>query len=86
MGGVREMFGGMAIGRTVATANMTTGQAETKMHPRRSHLQAFFTACRVSRHRLKIAHVWTAHGSPLRMTQDLWQHNRNPRVGESPQR
>ena len=33
MGRAFEMFGGMAIGRTVATADMTTGQAETEMHP-----------------------------------------------------
>src|SRR5580765_2395566 len=44
MGRVREMFRGMAIGRAVATADMTTGQAETEMHPGRSKLQAFFTS------------------------------------------
>ena len=33
MGRVREMFRGMAMERTVATADMTTGQAETEMNP-----------------------------------------------------
>ena len=45
MGRVGEMFRGMTIGRAVATADMTTGQAETEMNPGRSDFQAFFTAC-----------------------------------------
>jgi hypothetical protein len=64
MGRVLEMFRGMSIGRAVATADMTTGQAETEMHPGRSNVQAFFTTDRASRHRLNSSHVWTGHASP----------------------
>jgi hypothetical protein len=64
MGRVREMFRGMAIGRAVATADMATGQAETKMNPGRSTFQAFFTACSASSYGLNISYVWTGHESP----------------------
>jgi hypothetical protein len=52
-----EMFGGMAIGRAVATADVAAGQAETQMHPRRSTLQAFLTSRRAGRHGLNSRHV-----------------------------
>jgi len=64
MGRAFEMFGGMAIGRTVATADMTTGQAETEMHPGRSTVQTFFTTSRASRHGLNRRYVWAGHESP----------------------
>src|SRR6185503_18528358 len=57
MGRVREMFCGMAMRRAVATADVTAGQAETEMYPRRSHLQAFFTSERASGNRLKSGHM-----------------------------
>src|SRR4029078_2651379 len=64
MGRAFEMFGGMAIGRTVATADMTTGQAETERHTERSTVQTFLTTSRASRHGLNRRHVWTGHESP----------------------
>src|SRR6185436_8549802 len=48
MGRVREMFCGMMIERAVTTTDMTTGQTKTKMHPKRSKLQAFFTSLSAS--------------------------------------
>ena len=64
MGRAREMFRGMLIGRAVTTADMTTGQTETKMHPGRPGFEAFFTALGVSSHGMKIGRVRTGHKSP----------------------
>jgi hypothetical protein len=64
VGGVFEVFGGMAIGRAVATADMTTAEAETQMNPGGSDFQAFFAALSMSSHRLDSSHMWTGHESP----------------------
>src|SRR5262245_11555623 len=81
MGRVFEMFGGMAIGRAVATADMTTSQAETEMHPGRSKMQAFFTTYRASSHRLNSSHVWTGHESPPgHLQRTLARSNRDTQV------
>jgi len=64
MGRVLIMFRGMAVGRAVATANVTTGETETKMHPGRPGLQAFFTTLRAGRHGLNSLHMGTGHESP----------------------
>ena len=63
---LREMFRGMSIGRAVATADMTTGQTETEMHPGRSRFEAFLTALGASGHGMKIGRVRTGHISPPR--------------------
>ena len=57
MGRVFEMFGGMATGRAVATADMAASQAEPQLHPRRSTLQALLTACRVGSYGLNSLYV-----------------------------
>ena len=64
MGCVLKMFRGMAIGRAVATTDMTTGQAETEMNPGRFTFQAFFTALCAGSHGVKSRRVWTGHESP----------------------
>jgi hypothetical protein len=83
MGRVREMFGGMAIGRAVATPDVATSQTETKMNPGRSNFQAFFTACSASSHGLNRSRVWTGHESPPGLknnhTRVSFLHDRNPR-------
>jgi len=57
MGLVLEMFRSMAVRRAVATADVTTGQAETEMHPGRPGFQTFLTPLSTSGNGLKSGHV-----------------------------
>ena len=67
MGLLLEVFRGVAVRRAVATADMTASQAETEMHPGRSHFQTFFTPLSASGNGLKSSHVWTGHNVPPRL-------------------
>src|SRR6266446_3443757 len=57
---VMEMLRGVAAWRTIATADMTTAQAETKVNPRRAQLQTLFATGSASWNGLDVGHVLTA--------------------------
>jgi hypothetical protein len=62
---VVEMMCGVPARRTIATADVATTQAEPEMNPGRAQFQALFTTQCVSRNRIEIGQVLTAHiGTP----------------------
>ena len=68
---VMEMSRGVTARRTVATADVTTAQAEPEMNPRRAQFQALFTPKSVRRNRINIGQVMTAHGRPPQVNRRL---------------
>ena len=67
---VMEMSRGVAARRTIATADVTTAQAEPEMNPRRAQFQALFTPKSVRRNGINTGQVVTAHGRPPKV--NLW--------------
>ena|SRR5436309_15167789 len=63
---VMEMSRGVSTRRTIATADVTAVQAESKMNPRRAQLQALFTARSASGNGVETSHVLTIHLRKLR--------------------
>src|SRR5437868_13073858 len=58
---VMKMSRGMAARRAIATADVTTAQAEPKMNPRRAQFQALFTTRSASGDGVETGQVLTAH-------------------------
>ena len=54
---VMEMSRGVTARRTIATADVTTAQAEPEMNPRRAQFQALFTPKSVRRNRIDTRQV-----------------------------
>lgn len=71
-----KMLGGMAIGRTIAAANMTTDQTDAQVHPYVATLEALFTALCARRYRADFIHVLTTHDSFLSIGKGAspWHH------------
>ena len=63
-GGV-EMARGVSTRRTIATADMTTVQAEPEMNPRHAPLQALFATKCARGNGVESAQVLTTHVGPL---------------------
>jgi hypothetical protein len=70
MAGGVEMFGGVAVRRIVATADVPAGAAQPQVHPRRSHFQAFLAAARGRRHLANLVGVKTCGHDALPAGQD----------------
>jgi hypothetical protein len=60
--GVVEVFGGVLIGRAVATADVTANQAHAEVDPFRAGLQTFFAAVSRRGDFLNLGEMLTFHG------------------------
>jgi hypothetical protein len=60
LGGVK-MFGGMFVGRRIATTHMAAGEAEAQMHPPTAALEAILTPLGAGRYNLNLGQMLAGH-------------------------
>src|ERR1051325_9003392 len=65
MAGGVEMFGGVAVGRAVAAADVPAGAAQPQVHPDRAALEALLAAARARRHLAHLVGVKTCRHHAL---------------------
>jgi hypothetical protein len=73
--GRMEMFGGVAIRRIVATADVTACPAQPQVHPLRACFQTLFAAASTWRHFAYRCFLtaFIGHGALCRLSETLWQ-------------